>query len=149
MSHPEIPERIRALAAGNHIGPVARKDIAKARAAMDKLSIPRESEFYAFCSEIRLGNLLSPSSYEALVDVSEPSEQVAVGTNFVREVWGLPSEFICFTTCEGEGAYLFSTKTQSVYDFSLAERNRFIASPEPQWATFFSFIEWYLSPPTS
>src|SRR5690606_15170084 len=103
------------------------------------------SEFYEFCAQYCLSSLLSPNSEEALVDVCEPAEEVAIGTKFAHEVWEIPSDYVCFTTCQGEGGFLYSKRTHAVYDFSLSERLYFIETPEPRWTGFYEFIVWYLS----
>ncbi|GAB1266713.1 hypothetical protein [Aurantivibrio infirmus] len=140
-----IPSKIEVLLA-NQAFNFNRSDVELAKLEMLKLGIEPSSEFFEFYKSVCVINLHSESSYEELSDVSEPSSQVAVGTNFVHEVWKVPSEFVCITTCEGEGCYLYSKKTRSVYDFSLSEREVFIKDPKPSWETFYDFIEWYLSP---
>jgi hypothetical protein len=110
-----------------------------------KLGVSPQSEFFAFYSAFNAINLHSEASYETLLDVSEPTASVARATAFVREVWELPRDFICITSCEGEGCYLYSTLTEAVYDFSLADRELFIRNPVPKWHTFFEFVEWFLS----
>jgi hypothetical protein len=141
----QIPASIRQLALLRK-GEVLRNARVNAQNEMIKLGITPESEFFAFFSEFNASVLFSTSSYEELMDVSEPTPQIAAGTTFVREVWEIPSEFICLTSCEGEGCYLYSTKSNAVYDFSLAEWDEFMRNPVARWKSFFDFIEWYLSP---
>ena len=78
------------------------------------------------------------------MDVAEPGAQVARVTRFVREVWSVPPEFVCFSSVEGEGAYLYSTRNQSVWDFSLASSEDFADGNAPNWPGFFAFMRWYL-----
>jgi hypothetical protein len=140
-----VPAKIQELALSRK-GEVLRLDVGLAQREMLKLGISANSEFFAFFSEYQAVNLYSTVSYETLCDVSEPTAQIAEGTAFVHEVWALPSEFVCITSCEGEGCYLYSTRTEAVYDFSLAARDDFIRNPIPSWRTFFEFAEWFLSP---
>ena len=145
MPRVNVPDNIRALVEENQIGNAKRNDAERARAAMEALGISHESEFFVFCSEFCLGNLISCSSNESLVDVCDPNEEVAVGTQFATEVWGLSPEYVCFTSCQGEGGYLYSNVTEAVYDFSLSEREEFLAKKVPRWPSFYSFLAWYLS----
>lgn len=145
MSQLRVPDQIRQLALSRK-GDVLRKEYLIAQAEMRKLDISTESEIFAFFSEFKASALYSTSSYEELMDVSEPTPQIALGTSFVRDVWKLPAEYICLTSAEGEGCYLYSTQTDAVYDFALAEHESFLWNPMPRWESFFQFIEWYLSP---
>lgn len=141
---PRVPDRIRNRVLAM-MGDVLRNNVEKARSQMAMLGVRPGSEFYAFFSEFTAVNLTSVTSDEYLRDVADPTPQIAASTGFVREVWELPSEYICMTSCEGEGGYLYSTVTEAVYDFSLALRESFLASPTPAWPTFFTFLEWYLA----
>ena len=127
-------------------GQVVRKDKQKAIVELKKLGIAEGSQIYDFFLEFKPGTFLSTSSYEELMDIAEPSPEITLGTNFIHEVWEIPEEYICLTSCEGEGCYLYSKNTEAVYDFSLAEREQFISNPIPSWGSFFEFIEWYLAP---
>jgi hypothetical protein len=145
MPDTRVPNHIEKLAESARFGTYKRKSPLQAQAAMQKLGIPTNSEFYSFCSEFCLGCFSSKTSHESLVDVCDPSEEVSLGTKFIHEVWELPSEYISFTTCEGEGAFLYSIKTGGIYDFSLVEREQFIQNPKPRWQSFYVFLAWYLA----
>ncbi len=141
-----IPKNLHGLVSKNKLGKAERSNPTAAQEAMQKLGISEKSEFYEFCISYCLNSLLSPLAEEQLVDVCDPTEEVAAGTAFANEVWELPKEYICFTSCQGEGGFLYSKCTHAVYDFSLSERKEFLASPKPTWPSFYKFIEWYLSP---
>jgi hypothetical protein len=141
-----IPENIHALAKKNRLGDIERSNVDAAKKALQRLGIFAESQLHEFCVAYCLSSLLSPFAEEQLVDICEPTEEVAVSTNFAHEVWELPNEYICFTSCQGEGGFLYSMRTHAVYDFSLSERTQFLVAPEPKWSNFYKFIEWYLSP---
>jgi len=141
-----IPADVQALIKAAGRGRFVRSDVAAAEAAMAKLDIRADTEFYAVASRYLLGSLHCEHDGEALVDVSAPTEQVAVATAFARSGWELPDDYICFTSCQGEGGYLYSITTGGVFDFTLAERDEFLRNPVAQWRTFFGFLRWYLSP---
>ncbi len=140
-----IPENIRELVM-KQSGQVLRQDKESAVFELARLGIVPGSEIYEFFVEFAITLFISTSSDESLMDVAEPNPEILVGTEFVHEVWGIPEQYICLTSCEAEGCYLLSKETQSVYDFSLSERDAFISKPVPSWKSFFEFIEWYLSP---
>ena len=127
-------------------GDVLRKNKKKAISELNNLGIPEESQIFKFFEEFTITLFISTSSDEELMDISEPSNQIFTGTEFVHEVWEIPDHYICLTSCEGEGCYLYSKETQAVYDFSLSDRVGFLSSPTPTWESFFEFIEWYLTP---
>ena len=112
---------------------------------MAKLGIPPTTELFSFCSEYCLSNLFSETSSEALVDVCEPSEEMAVGTRFIQETWELPCEYVALTSCQGEGAFLYSKATHRVFDFSLENRQEFLQQPHARWKGFYEFLYWYLA----
>ncbi len=139
-----IPQEIDELVHQSAVGRPERDNLLAAQDAMQKLGIPPSTEFYEFCSKYCLGSLTSAKG-EQLVDVSEPSNEIEIGTRFVREVWGLQDDLVCFTTCQGEGGYMYSLSNGAVYDFSLGDQ----FSPQlATWGSFYSFLTWYLSPST-
>ena len=140
-----VPDNVSALAR-TRPGDVIRHDPDAASAALQQLGVDPDSQMAAFFRQFCAVNMLSTSSYESLSDPCEPTPQMALGTRFVREVWGLPDEYVCLTSCEGEGCYLYSTRTGAVYDFELASRERFLAAPVETWRDFNTFIEWFLTP---
>jgi hypothetical protein len=144
-----IPDEVRALAEAVGRGDFRRGDVAGAKTALLQLGVNSSSEFFAFASEYCLGNLFPPSEDEALSDVCVPSGEVAAGTRFVREVWGLPEQYFCISSCQGEGCYLLSRTTGEVFDFSLARRHEFLAAPVARWASFYEFLRWYLRTPVA
>ena len=128
-------------------GGVDRQDQAKAIQALQALGVRADTQFGQFYLAFSPINFMSPHSKEELLDVSHPTAQILRATDFIREVWDLPSEYVCITTAEGEGAYLYSTVTKQVYNFSLQEREDFLRHrPPPIASDFFGFLQWYLEP---
>jgi hypothetical protein len=130
---------------GRKTGIVARLDRQRAERALIELGIPLDSEFAWFFSNYMIALFVSPASYESICDVSEPTSQVRHRTEFGHDVWELPERYVCFTTCEGEGGYLYDKESGAVFDFSLATRDAFVEGREPpRWRSFFEFMRWYL-----
>lgn len=126
-------------------GIVARSDRSKAEDALNDLGVPLDCEFAWFFTNYMIQLFVSPVSFESIRDVSEPSTEIKYGTEFAHEVWELPERYVCFTTCEGEGGYLYDKESGAVFDFSLATRDAFVEGREsPRWRSFFEFMSWYL-----
>jgi len=125
MTNSAIPEDIRDLVLAQR-GNVRRTAKELAKTELLKLGIRAGSEIYEFFTEFNITLFISQTSYEQLCDVCEPTPQIWDGTVFVREVWGVPEEFVCLTSAEGEGCYLYSNTTEAVYDFELADRENFL-----------------------
>lgn len=139
-----IPERLKKLVE-KQVGNVYRSDTQSVKNALSELGISLDSEFAEFFLAYRITLFLSEVSNEELCDLTEPSEQIKVGTNFVHEVWGVPENYICFTTVEGEGCYLYDKITGTVSDFELATREEFLTGETTtKWGSFFEFMMWYL-----
>ena len=140
-----IPDKLRFLVE-QQAGDVARSNLVAAQRALSELEIPPESEFAEFYRTYRVTLFQSDVSDEQLCDISEPSTEIAKGTRFVREVWKIPEQYICLTSVQGEGAYLYDKSTGKVWDFALASRDAFLSGRErPKWDSFFDFMTWYLA----
>ena len=55
------------------------------------------------------------------MDPCSPTPQLRSATEFAREVYEVPEGFICLTSCEGEGFYLYECGTEAVFDLGVEE----------------------------
>ncbi|UZE09710.1 SMI1/KNR4 family protein [Pseudomonas sp. B21-053] len=125
---------------------IHRLDKRSAAEALTALNISLDSEISEFFLDYKVSFFRSNSSDEQLCDIAHPSNQIEVGTNFIHEVWELPENFICLTSVQGEGCYLYDKNSGKVLDFSLANRDDFLAGKQQlKWCRFFEFLTWYLS----
>ena len=139
-----IPNQLKILVE-QQPGDIRRINKELAIQALRDLDISLESEFAQFFQEYKITLFQSIVSDEALCDIAEPTPEIKAGTQFVHEVWELPENFICFTTVEGEGGYLYDKVDGSVYDFELGKREELISGRmKPRWNSFFEFMTWYL-----
>jgi len=138
----QIPEQLRNLIL-KQPGEIFRTDKEEVILELRKLGVNEESQLYVFFKEFVITFYPSTTSDEELTDIMHG---IFMSTEFVQETWGIPDQYICLTSAEGEGCYLYSKETESVYDFSLEDRENFILSPIPRWKTFFEFLEWFLTP---
>jgi hypothetical protein len=116
------------------------------------LGISPDTEFGQIASRFNLAMLtdFGPSN-EQLIDVCWGGS-MADTAEFVHSTWGVPERFVPFTSCEGEGAYLYDRTSGEVWDFSLASQAGFVAGEQsPMFVSFFDFMRWYLdvTPATS
>jgi hypothetical protein len=126
-------------------GDVKRTNRLAAERALCELGVPLDTEFAEFYLNYKITLFHSNVSDEQLCDVAEPSREVAQGTQFVQKVWKLPEQYICFSSIQGEGAYLYDRNTGKVWNFSLASRDAFLAGQEQSgWDCFYDFLLWYL-----
>ncbi|PHX51763.1 hypothetical protein AO354_38600, partial [Pseudomonas syringae pv. syringae] len=88
-------------------GNVHRTDKRSVIEALAALDINLDSELSEFFLNYTITFFKSNSSNEELCDIAEPSNEIEVGTNFIHEVWDLPKNFICLTSVQGEGCYLY------------------------------------------
>jgi hypothetical protein len=126
-------------------GEVIRSDRAAAEKALRTLGIPLQSEIAEFFLNYQISLFLSRVSDEQLCDVASPTEEIAQGTQFAREVWQIPDNYVCLTSVQGEGAYLYDKASGKVWDFDLASRDALLGGKlKPRWNGFFDFLSWYL-----
>lgn len=139
-----IPDTLNELVE-RQLGNVNRINHDDVKNELSILGVPIESEFAEFFLKYKITLFVSDVSDEQLCDISKPTKEITDGTNFVHEVWGVPGNYICLTSCEGEGAYLYDRETGKVWDFDLESRDEFLAGNQhPMFDSFFEFMIWYL-----
>ncbi|WP_265531438.1 SMI1/KNR4 family protein [Pseudomonas saponiphila] len=123
-----------------------RPDTAEVTRALNNLGIALDSEFAQIYLAYHPADFESRGSYEVLMDIAEPTEEILMGTEFIHEVWELPENFVAFTSLQGQGGYLLDKISGGVWDFDLGDREAFVAGRLPaRWASFFEFIHWLLT----
>lgn len=90
-------------------GDIHRVDKACTAQALKKLDIEKDTEFSEFFLTYTITAFMSESSDIELLDIINPN-QIEDFTDFVREVWELPVNFICLTSTQSEGCYLYDKK---------------------------------------
>lgn len=117
---------------------------------LHRLGVPLNSELGEFFLDYVITYFRSIVSNEELCDLLLPTAEIRAGTAFVREVWQLPDRYVCLTSCQGEGAYLYDTKSSAVVDFSLERREDIVnGTLHLSWPSFFEFLYWYLTTPSA
>ncbi|QGM81036.1 hypothetical protein [Otariodibacter oris] len=109
---------------------------------LNSFGVKNNSEFYKLYTKYFLGCLEYRDGASEIVDPCPP--QSFNGVIFAHEVWGIPKNYILFTTGEGEGGYLYNTEDNSVWDFTLGEQDLLGTDKMKHWDSFYAFLEWYL-----
>ncbi|SAL28897.1 SMI1/KNR4 family protein [Caballeronia telluris] len=125
-------------------GDVNRTDRRSAEKTLHGLGIALDSEFGNFYLEYQ-GSFISPRPVAELLDIEGPAiPAIPDQTQYVRERYQIPEQYLALTSDESEGMYLYSKDDQAVYDFDLAMREQFLEGKvPPRWATFYQFLTWY------
>src|SRR5580658_1216773 len=108
-----IPTNLRNLAEKQR-GAVFRSDRAPVLQALSDLGVSAESEFGEFYLNYVTVNFDSNEPCSELRDISIPSSEITEMTKFVQDIWGLPKQYICITSMEGEGCFLYDRITGKV-----------------------------------
>ncbi len=114
--------------------------------ALLKLNIKHHEEINAFFSTYNLSGVLSESSNVELLDLCSPTPQIFDATEFGRDVYDITEDYICLTSGEGEGFFLYSIEDKKVYDVNVEDLDALEAGKlEPRWNSFFDLMKWYLA----
>jgi len=139
-----IPEALRKLSE-QQPGEVRRTDAEAALSALRSLGVSPQSELAEFFLNYKVTNFSSRNSDETLLDVASPTRQIEEASQFCWEVWEIPRHYLCLTSPEGEGAYLYNLEDEGIYDFSLSASENLLSGKEPKmFGSFFEFMHWYL-----
>lgn len=113
---------------------------------LDKIGIPKESEFYDFYSRYFGQPIIhNPETGTEIVDCVSPSRLLGMTASFAHEVWEVPANYILFSTGEGEGGYLYNILDNTVWDFDLGKRELLGTDKMHHWNSFYEFLVWYLT----
>ncbi len=141
-----IPEKIVTLMSkqtGKCLRPAGDKE--KIIECLKELGIEDHEQIKEFFIMYKASAILSKTSNEELMDLLSPTKQIADVTEFVRDVYGVKDDYICISSAEGEGFFLYSKIDSAIYDVNVEELEELEAgSTTPKWTSFFDFLEWYL-----
>lgn len=106
------------------------------------LGVQKGSEFYNLYTEFFLHNLKARSGASVVTD---PYPDGFSGVFFAHKNWGIPKNYILFTTGEGEGGYFYNVDDNSVWDCGLGEQHLLGTDQLKHWDSFYEFMVWYLT----
>lgn len=126
-------------------GEIMRADVESAKRGLVELGAREGSEFWQFFVTYASTHFPSEVSFEELCDVAIPSNEMMQGTEFVADVWGVPPGYVCMTSVQGEGCYLYDVNNGKVYDFAAGDAEKLVSGKLPcSWESFNDFIRWFL-----
>jgi len=121
---------------------------ASAIAVLHDLGISVESEFGEFYSKYRGGFIGPKPISELLKIISEGIPTIPNQTEYVRNRYNIPAQYLAITTDEGEGMYLYNKSDQAVYDLDIGYLDEFLNNKLPaRWSSFNEFLVWYFDSP--
>ena len=123
-----------------------RDDASEVLRELGALGVQPEDELALFYVQYRAANVHSRRTSEELMDPAFPTPQLASATEFARETYEVGEEFLCLTSGEGEGFYLYEFSTGAIFDVDVDELDELESgSLKPRWSSFFDLMRWYLS----
>lgn len=138
-----IPNEI-AVNIGLHGLDMRRRDRLEAQHRLEQLGVEEESAFAQFFLEYEGGFALGLGKKEMLDVVGPAYPSIIDVTNFVHRAYGVPHDFICLTSPEGESFVLYDKRTESVYDTGLDQLPALSSGDlQPRWKTFFDYLRDY------
>ena len=122
---------------------VKRQDLSLALSGLSDLGIEKDTQFAKFYSKYQ-GPFTSPRPIEELLDIGVPTNEIMQQSEYVCDSFDIPNSFICLTTTESEGFFLYDKKTEAVYDVNYQDIDDFLSNKlPPKWKDFNDFLEWY------
>ncbi|SUO96068.1 hypothetical protein [Suttonella ornithocola] len=116
------------------------EDRKEAQKIIMELGVREGSQFYELYSKYFMESLDHRGGTSSIIDPLPDG----FSYEYFQFAWGLPDNYILFTTGEGEGGYLYETQEEKVWDFNLGEREQLLAGTLPHWNSFYDFMLWYL-----
>ncbi|NTZ07191.1 SMI1/KNR4 family protein [Burkholderia metallica] len=112
--------------------------------ALQDLGVASATDFGQFYLKYR-GSFISPRPIAELLDIEGPSiPAIPDQTEYVRDRYGIPEQYLALTSDESEGMYLYGKGDGAVYDLDISVLNDFIkGNVSARWAAFNDFLIWY------
>ncbi|RQR28034.1 SMI1/KNR4 family protein [Burkholderia sp. Bp9143] len=112
--------------------------------ALQDLGVASDTDFGQFYLKYQ-GGFISPRPVAELLDIEGPSiPAIPDQTEYVRDRYGIPEQYLALTSDESEGMYLYGKDDGAVYDLDISVLNYFLKWKVPaRWATFNDFLIWY------
>ncbi len=127
--------------------PVIKKKIEKQEYSSQvllSLGVKKDSEFYELYTQYFLRLLDRRSGTPEMIDPCPPQDMLGTAT-FAHKNWGIPKNYILFTTGEGEGGYFYNVDNNSVWDCGLGEQHLLGTDQLKHWDSFYEFMVCYLT----
>ncbi|MBP4047413.1 SMI1/KNR4 family protein [Chromobacterium violaceum] len=127
-------------------GDIFRKNITSAATVLHRLGISESSQFGEFYMKYQ-GAFVSPKDEPELLDIDDVAiPAIPDQTEYIKDVHGIPDNYLALTTDESEGMYLYDKNNGTVFDVNFEDIPLLInGSLSETWSDFNSFLTWYFS----
>ncbi|MCA8318526.1 hypothetical protein QZN06_22440 [Burkholderia multivorans] len=106
-------------------GDIHRTDPRAAERELLGLGVVPASEFGEFYLKYQ-GSFISPRPVAELLDIEGPAiPAIPDQTDYVRDRYQVPEQYLAITTDESEGMYLYNKEGQAVYDLDIGMLRNF------------------------
>ncbi|MEX3954700.1 hypothetical protein [Trinickia sp. EG282A] len=125
-------------------GDVIRTNPKSTERVIRSLGVDPSSELGAFYLKYQ-GSFISPRPVAELLDIEGPAiPAIPDQTDYVRDRYHIPDQYLALTSDESEGMYLYGKDDEAVYDLDIGALDDFLEGNMPaRWATFNDFLVWY------
>ena len=104
--------------------------------------VKEDSGFFKIYTKYLLGSTSHRSGADEIVDPLPPQ---GFSAKMAHDYWGVPKNYILFSTGEGEGGYFYNIEDDSVWDFQIGQLQQLADGTLQHWDSFYEFMIWYLS----
>ena len=80
-----------------------------------------------------------------MAECCQPTNYLPSSIQFGYDAWGLPQNYLLFTTGESEAGYLYNKEDGTVWDFNLGDQELLGTNQLKHWNSFYEFLIWYLA----
>jgi hypothetical protein len=125
-------------------GDVTRTDPKVAEKVLLNLGVAPSSELGEFYLKYQ-GSFISPRPVAELLDIEGPAiPAIPDQTDYVRDRYHIPEQYLALTSDESEGMYLYNKDDQAVYDLDIGVLEDLVNGRlSARWQTFNDFLAWY------
>ncbi|MBN3729658.1 hypothetical protein [Burkholderia sp. Tr-20390] len=125
-------------------GDVSRADPRSAGKVLLNLGVAPSSELGEFYLKYQ-GSFISPRPVAELLDIEGPAiPAIPDQTDYVRDRYHVPDQYLALTSDESEGMYLYNKDDHAVYDLDIGVLDDLVNGRlSARWQTFNDFLTWY------
>lgn len=119
-------------------------EIVDVKRNLEMLGLKEDEQISQFFIRFNSCSIVSKRDFE-LLDLCFPNDEIFETTEWAKDVYQLPKDYICLTSGEGEGFILFSKIDSKIYDVSVSEFSSLaLGKVNARWESFFELMTWYL-----
>lgn len=125
-----------------------KKEIESVNTALKLLGLTGREQLAEFHRVYYAGSVFGHEGTDEMLTLYAPDyTAILEATNWARgEGNDLPDQYICLSSHEGGGFYVYSNRDSKVYDVDFGEpwQKLNAGELEARWESFYEFLEWYV-----